>query len=84
MHTWRKGGIETVNVEREIDGRILVKGHARANAGQHIVQLVLVLQPAQLARPKDQPAGSFHILSRLPVSGRADANLKEALLDHQA
>mmetsp|Transcript_23911 Transcript_23911/g.56805 ORF Transcript_23911/g.56805 Transcript_23911/m.56805 type:complete len:339 (-) Transcript_23911:160-1176(-) len=76
--------VQAVDVQAQVERRVAERGHALAHGGQHRRELGRRFEPAQLARRENQPALVAHILARPALGRRADAELHETAVHHQA
>jgi len=80
---WCERRVEAIDVEAEVERRVAVGGEPLPDRGGHGRQLRRALEASQLACIEDLPAPGSHVVARLANTGRADADLREALGNHE-
>ena len=79
----RECRIEAVDVQAHVQRWIAVRGQAGAQRVEQRCELLRAFQPAQIACGVDQPTLVMHVLACTALTGRADAELREAGACHQ-
>jgi len=77
-------GVQAVDVQAQVHGRVAMLRQPVTNAGQHWSKLLRALQASQIAGREDLPALAGDVFPGLASGGRADADLREARRIDQA